>query len=85
MRPFLTALVGTVLLGAGCYFLLNAVQKPSGIAFKSESARIEPSWSWRTVLTGSNSTPCEARKASQWFFVDFRRPHGEPRICSESQ
>jgi len=85
MRAFIAAFGGTVLLGVACYFLLNAMQKPSGIAFRSESARIEPSWSWRTALRGSNSTPCQARKTWQWFFVDLRRPAGEPRVCSDSQ
>jgi hypothetical protein len=85
MRVFFGAFVGTILLAAACYFLLNEMQKPSGIAYKSESARIEPSWSWRSALTGSSATPCEARKTWQWFFVDFRRPNGEPRVCSDSQ
>jgi hypothetical protein len=85
MRPFLTALLGMGLLSASCYFLLNAAQKPSAVVFKSESARIEPSWAWRTALIGSIATSCEARNTWQWFFVDFRRPNGEPRVCSDFQ
>ena len=85
MRAFLVACVAIVAIGAGGYFSLNAVQQPSGVAFATGGARIDPSWSWRNTSTTSTAKPCEPRKVWQWFFVDFRDPNGEPDLCSISQ
>jgi len=81
MRAFLLACLAIIAIGAGGYFSLNAVQQPSGAAYTTDGARIDPSWSWRNAP----AQPCETRSAWQWFFVDMRRPHGESRICSVSQ
>jgi hypothetical protein len=85
MRAFLVACVAIVVIGAGGYFSLNAVQQPSGIAYATDGARIDPSWSWRVTTTTPAATPCEPRKVWQWFFVDFRDPNGESALCSISQ
>jgi len=85
MRAFLMACLATIVLGAISYFALNARQEPTGEAYTTNSARTDPSWNWRYASTTSPETPCEPRKSWQWFFVDFRRPSGEPRICSELQ
>lgn len=85
MRPFLVACLAFVVIGAGGYFALNAVQKPSGEAFTTEGTRIDPDWSWRSVLTTLPPQSCEPRKPWQWFFVDLRDPRGESSLCSVSQ
>jgi hypothetical protein len=79
-----------VIIGIGGHFFLNAMQQPAGVAYSSTEARIDPSWSWRSVLSGAvvgdpTSDQCTARTASQWIFVDFHDPNGEPSICSISQ
>ncbi len=85
MRAFLVACLAFVIIGAGGYFVLNALQEPSGAAYTSGAARIDPSWSWRVATTISPAQPCEPRTLSQWFFVDFRDPNGESSVCSDSQ
>jgi hypothetical protein len=85
MRAFLLACVAVVIIGAGGYYVLASLQEPSGLAFTTHAARIDPDWSWRAVTTASPAQSCEPRKSSQWFFVDFRDPSGEPGLCSYSQ
>jgi len=85
MRPFLAACVATVVVGAVGYFILNSIQEPAGLAFATDGARTNPSWSWRTAGTRPGAPQCEPRRVWQWFFVDLRRPNAEPRICSDSQ
>ncbi len=85
MRAFLVACLAVVVIGAGGYFSLNAVQKSTGAAYSTDGASIDPSWSWRATSTTAAATPCEPRQPWQWFFVDFRDPNGEPSLCSDSQ
>jgi hypothetical protein len=89
MRAFLTACLAIVVIGAGGYFLLNSIQQPSGLAYATDGARINPKWSWRSIdIPGAPSDMAEAcnmRAPSQWIFVDFGTPHGESKICSDSQ
>ena len=85
MRAFLLACLAALVIGAAGYFAFEALQRPSGAAFATEGARIDPSWSWRTVLVPPSAQQCQPRKIWQWFFVDFRRPDGESRVCSDSQ
>jgi len=85
MRAFFLACVAVVVIGTAGYFSLNALQQPTGAAYTTDSARIDATWSWRSVSTAPTATPCEPRKPWQWFFVDFRRPAGEPSLCSVSQ
>lgn len=84
MRAFLMACVAVVVIGAAGYFSLDSLQQPAGVAFTTGSARIDTTWSWRSPSTTSAAT-CEPRKPWQWFFVDLRRPKGEPSLCSDSQ
>jgi hypothetical protein len=60
MRAFLTACLAMIVIGTGGYFFLDSMQKPSGIAFSTESARIDPQWSWRSEFrqagTGNSAT-----------------------------
>lgn len=83
MRAFLAACLALVVVGAGGYFFLNAMQEPTGMAYTTDSARISTNWSWRS--TGGRADECDARKSWQWFFVDFGKPDGEPATCSVSQ
>jgi len=100
MRAFLLACLAIVVVGAGGYFTLASLQQPSGVAFATDAARINPQWTWRSIFrkdaapensAGIPRAPselvdaCEVRTASQWIFVDLGRPNGEARLCSFSQ
>lgn len=85
MRAFLLACLVMLVLGAAGYFALDALQQPAGMAFATGGARIDPSWSWRTVLVPPSARQCQQRKIGQWFFVDLRRPDGELPVCSDLQ
>lgn len=85
MRAFLIACAATLIVGTGGYFSLNAFQEPSGVVYTAKTARAEPSWSWRVISTEASRTTCTLRRSWQWFFVDFRDPSSEPRICVDSQ
>lgn len=89
MRAFLTACLAIVVIGAVGYFSLNAVQEPSGLAYATGGARINPDWSWRSVnipgVSGETAEACGLRTPSQWIFVDFGAPRGESSLCSASQ
>ena len=89
MRAFLLSCVATVVLGAVAYFSLNSIQQPSGVAYATEGARINPNWSWRSVVDGSSSGPtigeCGLHAPWQWIFVDLGHPEGESSTCSISQ
>jgi hypothetical protein len=90
MRAFLLSCVAVVVLGGVAYFSFNSIQQPSGVAYATEGARIDPNWSWRSVVNGSanGSTiadECSLRTTWQWVFVDFGDPKGESNTCSISQ
>jgi hypothetical protein len=92
VRAFLTACLVIIVLGTGAYFGLNTIQKPSGIAYATDGARIDPQWSWRSVAPETGATTqhtrnegCDVRTAGQWIFTDFGVPRGEPKVCSASQ
>ena len=85
MRAFLLGCIAILVVGTAGYFVLDALQQPSGAAYTTDGARIDPSWNWRTVSAVPSPLPCQPRKLWQWFFVDMRRPAGEPRLCAESQ
>jgi hypothetical protein len=85
MRALLMACLLTLVLGAGWYFVLDALQQPSGVAFATDGARIDLGWDWRTVSVPSSAQQCQPRRIWQWFFVDMRNPEGEPSVCSDSQ
>lgn len=85
MRAFLLACLAFVVIGAVGYFVLDALQQPTGAAYTTDSARIDPGWSWRAVSTAPSALQCQPRQVWQWFFVDFRRPDGKSRVCSDSQ
>ena len=85
MRAFLMACTAFILLGAGAYFSLDAVQESSGAAYTQRTARIDPGWSWRLATTASPAQTCKPRTLSQWFFVDFGDPAGELAACKDTQ
>ena len=85
MRAFLLACAAYILVGAGAYFSLNMLQESSGDAYTGETVRIDPGANWRLATTTSPAQTCKPRTASQWFFVDFGNPAGEPRACSDLQ
>ncbi len=57
MRVFLIACLATVILAVGGLFALASVQKPSGMAYVGDGARVSPSWSWRQVITRVKAAP----------------------------
>ena len=92
VRAFLAACLAIIVLGAGSYFGLNTIQKPSGIAYATDGARIDPQWSWRSAAPeagaatqGAPGEGCDMRAAGLWIFIDFGIPRGEPKACSASQ
>jgi hypothetical protein len=101
MRAFLVACLAIVVIGAAGYFSLNAMQKPSGVAYATDGARINPKWTWRRVFhrprnprtetamnipePGGLAEECDVLTTYQWIFVDFGAPNGEPNACSDSQ
>jgi hypothetical protein len=50
MRAFLVACLTIVVIGVGSYFALSVLQRPTGLAYTTDGARISPQWSWRTVF-----------------------------------
>ncbi len=50
MRAFLAACLAIVVIGAGGYFALSVLQRPTGVAYTTDGARISPRWSWRAVF-----------------------------------
>jgi hypothetical protein len=64
VRAFLVACLAILALGAGGFFGLNVMQKPSGIAYTSRGARIDPQWAWRSVLRDTGATPPAAKTAT---------------------
>lgn len=80
-----------VVIGAGGYFWVNTMQKPSGVAYATDGARIDRQWSCRSAVrqTGAEglatsdapSEECAVHTASQWILVDFGIPLGESKAC----
>jgi hypothetical protein len=95
VRVYLLACLAIVVICIGGYVALNTIQEPTGIAYATDSARISPHWAWRSILStsGANESAtktateqeCHRRKTWQWIFVDFGRPEGESKICTDSQ
>lgn len=88
MRAFLLSCLAIVVIGAGGYLVVNAMQQPSGVAYTTDGARISTNWAWRSTGTKEPTTSteeCDMRKPWQWIFVDFGKPRGEPAACRISQ
>jgi hypothetical protein len=63
MRAFLMACFAIIVIGTGGYFFLDSMQKPSGVAFSTEGARIIPQWSWRSVFRRGGTGDSAAQTA----------------------
>jgi hypothetical protein len=57
MRAFLLACLAIVVVGTAGYFFLNSMQKPTGVAYATDGARISPKWSWRSVFYRPKAAP----------------------------
>jgi hypothetical protein len=57
MRVFLIACLTTVILAAGAFFALAAVQKPAGMSYVGDGARVSPNWSWRQIVAHTRPVP----------------------------
>jgi hypothetical protein len=55
MRAFLAACLAVVVVGTGGYFFLDRMQEPSGLAFSTDGARINPQWSWRAMFRSTSA------------------------------
>src|SRR5215813_12216258 len=87
MRAFLAACLAIIILAVGGYFAANAMQRLSGVAYTTEGARINPSWSWRRLFAkkapdgrDGMSVPaahaamedeCDVGTTWHWILVDF--------------
>ena len=57
MRAFLAAFAAAIILAACGVLALGAIQKPAGVAFSTDGARIDPHWSWRQHFRRSWRNP----------------------------
>jgi basic membrane lipoprotein Med (substrate-binding protein (PBP1-ABC) superfamily) len=44
MRAFLVACLAIVVVGACGFFVIDVMQKPTGVAFTTDGARIDRTW-----------------------------------------
>lgn len=65
MRAFLAACLGIIVIAIAGYFSLNTLQKPSGIAYTTDGARITPQWSWRSVSGDTNASAAATGTATK--------------------
>jgi hypothetical protein len=92
MRAFLLACLAAIILAGGGILALGALQKPSGVAFATDGARINPHWAWRQTFRRAWRNPppatgpesCEVAEAYQFMFVDFGEEN-ESDACTTSQ
>jgi hypothetical protein len=60
MRAFLAACTAAIILAACGVLALGAIQKPAGVAFSTDGARINPHWAWRQVFRRAWRNPPQA-------------------------
>jgi hypothetical protein len=72
MRSFITACVVAIVLGVAGYFAVNTVQRPSGVVYTTEGARIEPSWSSRHPVQTASLENCNVTRSWRWIVLDFK-------------
>ena len=65
MRAFLWACLAILVVGGGGYFVLGSLQQPSGDAFATDGARIDPGWAWRSVSAPSGASETAQRRAEE--------------------
>lgn len=53
MRVFLAAVLAAIVLAGGALFALSTTQRVAGAAYSTEGARINPTWSWRSMIRRS--------------------------------
>jgi hypothetical protein len=88
MRVFLAACVAIIIIAITAYFTVNVMQRPSGIAYTTEGARIDPSWTSRRLLSRT-STPvaqvgmdeCDGATTWRWVLVDLSGNAREAPDC----
>jgi hypothetical protein len=84
LRAFLAACAVAIILAAGGVLALGALQKPSGVAFSTDGARIDPHWSWRHHFSRSwrNPPPATVRPQSSEEMSAARAQLG-PQECED--
>jgi hypothetical protein len=82
MRAFLAASLAALVLTVCGVLALGALQKPSGVAFSTEGARIDPHWAWRQVFRRAwrNPPPATGRPQSPEELAAARAQLG-PQEC----
>jgi hypothetical protein len=94
MRSFLLACLVVIVVAACGVIVLGALQEPSGTAFSTAGARIEPSWNWRRMFGQAGqrvghgvsngemrrlaAEDCDRTRAYMWVLVDFGDTPGAP-------
>ena len=57
MRVFLVSCLAIVVLTLGAFLSLSVIQKPAGVRYTTEGARIDPAWSFRQVFSRAKAAP----------------------------
>src|SRR5919204_3668701 len=83
MRAFFVSCVAVIVLAVCGVLALGAVQKPSGVAFSTEGARIDPGWSWRQIFRRPANHQPEP-KAQSGQDVTPAMAHLGPEDCKEA-
>ncbi len=83
MRAFLAACVAAIILAACGVLALGAIQKPAGVAFSTDGARIDPGWSWRQMFRRSARNPAAAQPQSGQD-MSAAMAHLGPQGCEET-
>ena len=82
MRAFLIACAAVIIIAACGVLALGAFQKSAGLAFSTDGARINPSWSWREVFRTSELSPTGPQAPSGQ--DKGAMPHLGPQSCKET-
>jgi hypothetical protein len=98
MRVFLISCLAVVVLALGAFLSLNAVQKPTGVRYTTEGARINPGWSFRQIFTkpapktvamamptseGMADNNCDVSSAWALILADFSSSATADPTCEE--
>jgi hypothetical protein len=88
MRSFLIACAAMIALAVGGALVLGVAQMPTGVAFSTDGARINPTWSYRKGRSAQpppSGSEIEVECETSWYlFVDLGIAV-EDDPCAESQ
>ena len=64
MRVFLIACLAAIVLAVGGLVGLASVQKAAGMAYVGDGARVNPKWSWRSLVSKAKPIPATSAIAA---------------------